>query len=96
MAMLADLLDEEEMASTLPEAARSMFGIMVDTLAELDKRIETLDREIAKRAREDEAAWRLMTIPGIDRVRSAYRRAGQDRKVRAITGAGCRSIVGVL
>lgn len=65
VAMLADLLDEEEMASTLPEAARPMFAIMVDMLAELDKRIATLDREIAKRARDDEAALRLMTIPGI-------------------------------
>jgi transposase len=42
-----------------------MFAIMVDMLAELDKRIATLDREIAKRARDDEAALRLMTIPGI-------------------------------
>ena len=65
VAMLADLLDVEEMASTLPEAARPMFAIMVDMLAELDKRIATLDHEIAKRAREDEAARRLMTIPGI-------------------------------
>lgn len=65
MAMLADLLEEEEMASTLPEAARPMFTVMVDMLAELDKRIAQLDREIARRAREDEAARRLMTIPGI-------------------------------
>jgi transposase len=65
MAMLADLLDEEEMASTLPDAARPMFAVMVDMLAELDKRITKLNREITRRAREDEAARRLMTIPGI-------------------------------
>jgi len=42
-----------------------MFRLMVGLLAELDKRIATLDCEIARRAKEDEAARRLMTIPGI-------------------------------
>ena len=65
MAILADLLDEDEMASSLPEAARAMFRIMTDMLAELDDRIADLDKEIARRAREDEVARRLMTIPGI-------------------------------
>jgi transposase len=65
MSMLADLLDDEEMALSLPEAARPMFKLMVDLLAELDTRIAMLDREIARRAKEDEAARRLMTIPGI-------------------------------
>ncbi|QNE07117.1 IS110 family transposase [Croceicoccus marinus] len=65
MTMLADLLGEEEMASSLPKAAVPMFRLMVDTLAELDERIATLDREIARRAKEDEAARRLMTIPGV-------------------------------
>ena len=65
MAMLADLLEDEDMASTLPEAALPMFRLMVDMLAELDKRISMLDREVERRAKEDEAARRLMTIPGI-------------------------------
>lgn len=65
MTMLADLIDDEEMASSLPEAARPMFKLMVDLLAELNKRVAVLDREIAQRAKEDEAARRLMTIPGI-------------------------------
>jgi transposase len=65
MTLLADMLDDQEMASTLPEAALPMFKLMVDLLAELDKRIATLDREIARRAKGDEAARRLMTIPGI-------------------------------
>lgn len=65
MTMLVDLLEEEEMTSSLPEAAVPMFRLMVGMLAELDERIATLDREIAKRAKEDEAARRLMTIPGI-------------------------------
>jgi transposase len=38
---------------------------MIDLLAELDKQISLLDREIARRAKEDEDARRLMTIPGI-------------------------------
>lgn len=65
MAMLTDLLEDGEMASSLPEAARPMFKLMIDLLAELDEQIATLDREIARRAKEDEAARRLMTIPGI-------------------------------
>jgi transposase len=47
--MLADLLEEEEMANSFPEAAR----------------IAALDKEIARRAREDEVSRRLMTVPGI-------------------------------
>jgi transposase len=65
MTMLADLLEDEEMASTLPEAARPMFKLMVDMLAELGQQIAVLDREIARRTKGDEAARRLMTIPGI-------------------------------
>jgi transposase len=65
VAMLADLLEEEEMASTLPEAARSMLRVMLDLLGNLDGRIKELDKEIARRAREDEISRRLMTIPGI-------------------------------
>ncbi len=64
LAMLADLLDDGEIGETLPKAARPMFAMMVDMLAELDKRIAVLDKEIARRAREDEVARRLMTIPG--------------------------------
>ncbi len=65
LAMLADLLESGEIGQTLPEAARPMFAMMADMLAELDKRITSLDKEIARRAREDEVARRLMTIPGI-------------------------------
>jgi transposase len=63
--MLAGLLEDEEMTSSLPAAARPMFKLMVDMLADLDKQVAVLDREIARRAKEDEAARRLMTIPGI-------------------------------
>ena len=65
VAMLADLIEEEEMVSSLPEAARAMFRLMLDLLAGLNGRIADLDKEIARRAREDEVSRRLMTIPGI-------------------------------
>jgi hypothetical protein len=63
---LADLLEDGEIGETLPEAARPMFAMMVDMLGDLDKRIAVLDKEITRRAREDEVARRLMTISGID------------------------------
>jgi transposase len=63
--MLADLIDEQEMANSLPEAAHAMFRLMLDLLAGLNSKIADLDKEIARRAREDEVSRRLMTIPGI-------------------------------
>lgn len=65
VAILADLLKGKDMAGSLPEAARSMFRLMLDLLTELGGRIADLDKEIARRAREDEVSRRLMTIPGI-------------------------------
>jgi transposase len=59
IAALAGLLEE------LPEAARAMIRVMLDALDQLDRQIAGLDREIARRAREDEVSRRLMTIPGI-------------------------------
>ena len=64
VAMLGDLL-EEEMGSSIPEAAKAMFRMMLDLLEELDEKIGELDKEIARRAREDVIARRLMTIPGV-------------------------------
>ena len=62
---LAHLIEEEWMVSSLPEAAHAMFRLMLDLLASLNGRIAILDKEIARRAREDEVSRRLMTIPGI-------------------------------
>jgi transposase len=63
--MLADLIDKDEMANSLPGAARAMFRVMLDLLTGLSRKIADLDKEIARRAREDEVSRRLMTVPGI-------------------------------
>ena len=62
--VLSDLL-EGEMGSSLPPATLPMFRMMLDLLGTLNARIIELDKEIARRAREDAVARRLMTIPGV-------------------------------
>ncbi|MXO46646.1 IS110 family transposase, partial [Erythrobacter vulgaris] len=62
MKKLAALLEDPD---AVPESARPVLEIMLDQMAVLSERIAELDREIARRAREDETARRLMTIPGI-------------------------------
>jgi transposase len=52
----------------LPEIARPILQILIDTLHRLDEQIADLDREIVQRAKADETAHRLMTIPGIGPV----------------------------
>jgi transposase len=42
-----------------------MFRLMLDLLAGLNSKTADLDKEIARRAREDEVSHRLMTVPGI-------------------------------
>jgi transposase len=61
-AMMAKI---EDPSCALPQGARDVFLVMIASVKALDERIHLLDREIAKRAREDETARRLMTIPGI-------------------------------
>ncbi|MBY6016122.1 IS110 family transposase, partial [Qipengyuania gaetbuli] len=66
VSVLASLLDEEEeLGASLPGAARVMLQVMTGQLARLDEEVALLDKEIARRAREDEDASRLMTIPGV-------------------------------
>jgi transposase len=62
--LMANLL-EDELGEGLPEAVRAMLRIMLEMLEHIDQRVTQLDKEIARRAREDEIARRLMTIPGI-------------------------------
>jgi transposase len=52
----------------LPEAARAGLEVLVEVLADLDRRIGGLDAEVAKRAKADATARLLMTIPGVGPV----------------------------
>ena len=63
---LIALMDDP--TSDLPHAARVILGILVQELQALHERIALLDREIARQAKENAVARRLMTIPGIGAV----------------------------
>jgi transposase len=58
----------EDGAKPIPELARPILQGLIEMLQALDDRIAGLDREIAQRAKEDETARRLMTIPGVGPV----------------------------
>jgi transposase len=49
----------------LPETMRATLTVLVAVLVQREEKIAELDAEITRRAREDETARRLMTIPGI-------------------------------
>jgi hypothetical protein len=80
LAMLAELLEEEEISS-LPGAARAMFRLMLDLLAGLDGKIANLDNEIAACSRgrsiaqADDRSWHRPDLCHRDRRSSA---AGRD------------------
>jgi len=61
-AMMAKI---EDPSCSLPRGARDAFLALIGSVKVLDEQIIVLDREIAQRAKEDPAARRLMTIPGI-------------------------------
>jgi transposase len=54
--------------SDLPQAAHASLTVLAEILQKLDEQIALLDREIARRAREDDTSRRLMTIPGVGPV----------------------------
>jgi transposase len=58
----------EDEAEPIPELARPILQLMIETLHRLDEQIARLDREVAQRAKENETARRLMTIPGVGPV----------------------------
>jgi transposase len=55
----------EDNHTGVPAMARPILGLLVEQLRSLDEGVVLLDRELARRAREDAAAKRLTTIPGI-------------------------------
>ena len=66
---LAQLMaDIEDPACALPKPAQSVFAVMIASIRSLDRDIDDLDREIASRAKEDEDARRLVTIPSVGPV----------------------------
>ena len=54
-----------DLDSDIPEAARECLLLLVDALQELHEKIVVLDKQIAERAKRDEVARRLMSIPGV-------------------------------
>lgn len=59
------IVQVEDPASGLLETVRSCLVRLVGLLRPLQREIAELDREIAARAKADEVARRLMTVPGI-------------------------------
>lgn len=55
-------------SSEIPSEGRTILKVMADSLATIQSNIAILDREITARAKADETAKRLMTIPGIGPV----------------------------
>jgi transposase len=55
----------ENQADQLPDQTQSILSMLVQTVRALDEKVALLDIEIARRAKEDAVARRLMTIPGI-------------------------------
>src|SRR3954447_19786975 len=55
----------EDPKSSIPESARGILQVLIRTLNALEEQLKELDGEIARRAKADPVARRLMTIPGI-------------------------------
>jgi transposase len=60
---LVDLI--EGPSTDLPNEARSILDVLAKTLKLLQDKIATLDGEISRRAKSNDLAKRLMTIPGV-------------------------------
>jgi transposase len=58
----------EDNHSGIPAIARPILRLLAEQLRSLDERMALLDRELARRAREDAEAKRLATIPGIGAI----------------------------
>src|SRR3954452_24487533 len=55
----------EDPKSSVPESVRGILQVLIRMLNALEEQIKGLDGEIARRAKADPVARRLMTIPGI-------------------------------
>ena len=64
-ALAAALADPK---ADLPDAVRALGAVLLEQIAAFDGKIAELDKEVVAQARQDAAARRLMTIPGIGPV----------------------------
>jgi len=55
----------EDPNATLPDNARAILKLLIDTFAALEAQIHELDGEINRRSKADPVARRLITIPGV-------------------------------
>jgi transposase len=55
----------EDPNTTLPDNARAILKLLIDTFTALEAQIHELDGEINRRSKDDPVARRLMTIPGV-------------------------------
>jgi transposase len=55
----------EDPNTSLPESARRALAVLVATYTAIQEQVQLLDTEIARRAKADPVARRLMTIPGV-------------------------------
>jgi transposase len=62
---IAVLVEIAQAPETLSAGARLSLDLLIVTLRMMSEQIKQLDAEIARRAREEDYARRLMTIPGI-------------------------------
>ena len=60
----------EDLQSSLPDRARVILKLLVDTFTALEAQITALDGEINQRSRSDPTTRRLMTIPGVGPITS--------------------------
>ena len=58
----------DEAPSALPGAVHELGGLLLERIGDLSVKIDDLERQLRKQARQDENARRLMTIPGIGPV----------------------------
>jgi transposase len=63
VATLVGLVEDPQ--SSVPESARIILQLLVDTFTALEAQIAALDTEINRRSKADPTARRLMTIPGV-------------------------------
>jgi transposase len=61
----------DDLDAALPAIARSVLALLVSQLRGLEVQVAQFDREIIQRAKENDVARRLMTIPGVGAVTAA-------------------------